>query len=308
MTTSRILVTGGSGVVGTAVIAALEARDYEVVAPRSAEVDLTDLASAVRYFTAVRPTSVIHLAARVHGLMGHVGHQGSVYLDNILINTHAVEAARIAGARKFVAMGSAAVYSDLVALPMHEGDVWLGPPHRSEIGYAQAKRAMLAQLSVYRDQYEIEFAFAIATNIYGPNDKFDEQRGHVIPTLISKFHRAAESGIPPVVWGTGAATRDFLFSEDAADGLVLMLEQATGLLNLATGSSVAIRDAVETLAAVSGFSGDITWDRSKPDGQAARAYDVSRMQSLGWAPTVSLEVGLATTYAWYSEHYPRVRR
>jgi GDP-L-fucose synthase len=209
---------------------------------------------------------------------------------------------------KLVAMGSAAVYSDLVPLPMSETDLWLGPPHWSEFGYAHAKRAMLAQLDAYRDQYGMEYAFALSTNVYGPNDKFDEQYGHVIPSLVSKFYRAATTGEAPTVWGTGTATRDFLYSRDAARGLRLMLEQATGPINLATGTSVPIRAAVETLQAVSGFAGTVNWDATKPDGQVVREYDTHKLTELGWSPMLSMTEGLTETYQWYATHFPNVRK
>jgi len=300
--------TGGSGVVGTAMRRELEQHGYEVVSPGSAHVDLTKMDATADYFRSVEPQYVVHLAARVHGLMGHVRAQGSVYLDNILINTHVVEAARLAGATKILAMGSTAVYSDLVALPMREEEIWIGSPHGSEAGYAHAKRAMLAQLESYRDQYGLDYAFAISTNVYGPSDKFDEEKGHVIPSLTSRLHRALREGEPFTVWGTGRATRDFLYAADAARALRLTLEGHTGAINIATGTSVTIRETVETMVAVTGFQGEVVWDRSKPDGQAARAYDISRLTALGWQPAWSLEKGLQETFEWYAENEPNVRR
>jgi GDP-L-fucose synthase len=305
---SKILVTGSSGVVGTALIAELREHGYDVVAVTSADVDLRDFDATRIYFDKVAPDAVVHLAATVCGLMGHMRRHGAVYLDNILLNTHVVEASREAGVAKFVAMGSAAVYSDLVPLPMSETGVWLGTPHWSEFGYAHAKRAMLAQLEAYRDQYGLEYAFALSTNVYGPNDKFDEQYGHVIPSLVSKFYRAATTGEAPTVWGTGQATRDFLYSRDAARGLRLMLEQATGPINLATGTSMPIREAVDTLQVVSGFAGTVNWDATKPDGQVVREYDTHKLTELGWSPTLSLAEGLAETYEWYATHFPNVRK
>jgi GDP-L-fucose synthase len=306
--TTRVLVTGGSGVVGTAVRNELEDHGYEVLAPTSADVDLTKMDATVEYFSAAAPDQVVHLAARVHGLMGHVRAQGSVYLDNILINTHVVEAARLAGVQKILAMGSTAVYSDCVSLPMSEKEIWLGAPHYSESGYAHAKRSMLAQLDSYRDQYGLDYAFAISTNVYGPSDKFDEEKGHVIPSLVSRLHRVRRDGGAFTVWGTGRATRDFLYAADAARALRLALENHTGPINIASGTSVTIRETVEALVSAAGFDGEVVWDRSKPDGQAARAYDVSRLAALGFEPTWSLEKGLLETFEWYAENEPYVRR
>jgi GDP-L-fucose synthase len=256
----------------------------------------------------VSPDLVAHLAARVHGLMGHIRAQGSVYLDNILINTNVVEASRLAGVRKVLAMGSTAVYSDMVQLPMNEDEIWLGPPHGSEFGYAHAKRAMLAQLECYRDQYGLDFAFAISTNVYGPDDKFDEEKGHVVPSLVSRLHAAQRDGRPFTVWGTGRATRDFLYSADAARALRLVLEQHSGAINVASGTSVTIKQTVEALTEAADFRGEVVWDQTKPDGQAARAYNVSRLEKLGWSTEWSLERGLAETFRWYSETEPNVRR
>lgn len=305
---AKVLLTGGNGVVGTAVKRELEYHGYGVISPGSADVDFTKRDQSVSYLRAVAPELVVHLAARVHGLMGHVHAQGSVYLDNILINTHVIEAARLAGVTKVLAMGSTAVYSDAVTLPMSEEEIWHGPPHGSEAGYAHAKRAMLAQLDSYRHQYGLDYAFAISTNVYGPADKFDEEKGHVIPSLISRLHRARRDGQAFTVWGTGRATRDFLYAADAARALRMVLEQHSGPINIASGTSVTIKETVEAMVAVTGFDGEVVWDRSKPDGQAARAYDVSRLSRLGWEPAWSLEKGLAETFDWYVENEPNVRR
>lgn len=304
----KVLVTGGSGVVGAALLRELAEHGYEVVAPRSSDVDLTRTDETIEHFASVSPDAVVHLAARVHGLMGHVRAQGAVYLDNVRMNTNVVEAARLAGVGKVLAMGSTAMYSDLVELPMREDQIWLGPPHSSELGYAHAKRAMLAQLDCYRDQYGLDYAVAISTNVYGPDDKFDEEKGHVIPSLVSRLHRARRDGEPFTVWGTGRATRDFLYSADAARALRLVLEGHSGTINIASGRSVTIRETVETLTRVAGFDGEVVWDGTKPDGQAARAYDVSRLAALGWQATWGLERGLEETFRWYEEHEPDVRR
>lgn len=305
---AKVLVTGGAGVVGTAVRRELEDHGYDVLSPTSADVDLTKFDQTVDYFQTAAPDQVVHLAARVHGLMGHVHAQGSVYLDNILINTHVVEAARLAGVSKILAMGSTAVYSDTVTLPMSEREIWLGAPHRSESGYAHAKRSMLAQLDSYKDQYGLDYAFAISTNVFGPSDKFDEEKGHVIPSLVSRLHRVRRDGGPFTVWGTGRATRDFLYAADAAYALRLALEQHSGPINIASGTSVTIRETVLALVLAAGFEGEVVWDRSKPDGQANRAYDVSRLTALGFEPNWSLEKGLLETFEWYVDNEPNVRR
>jgi GDP-L-fucose synthase len=304
----KVLVTGAAGLVGTALVAELQSFGYPVAGVTSADGDLRDARATEALVAEAAPDIVVHIAARVHGLMGNIRAQGRAFLDNIRMNTNVIEAARMAGVRKVVGMGSTAVYSDDVPLPMREDTVWWGEPHGSEGGYAHAKRAMIAQLQAYQSEYGLDWAVALSTNLYGPNDKFDEREGHVLPSLVSKFHRATRDGTDVDVWGTGTPTRDFVFSGDAARALRLIMEQATGVVNLASGTSVTIRTAVETLQKVSGFSGDVVWDTSKPDGQHARAYDVSRLTALGWEPQVSLEDGLRATYQWYADNCDDARR
>jgi GDP-L-fucose synthase len=306
---ATVLVTGSSGLLGKALLEALRTTGYrDVVGASRADADLTDERQAMALMRRVRPALVFHLAARVYGIMGNLRNKGLAYLDNIRINTNVIEAARDVGARKIVAMGSTAIYSDMAPMPVREDDIWLGRPHHSEAPYAHAKRAMLAQLEAYSEAYDIDFAFCVSTNLYGPGDKFDEQHGHVIPALISKFHRAITTGEPIHVWGTGRPMRDFLYSEDAARALVLIAEKHSGPVNLASGTSITIAQAVELLRAASGYQGEIVWDQSKPDGQMLRAYDLSRLRAIGWAPQHSLQQGLAETFAWYRDHLDSLRR
>lgn len=304
----KVLLTGASGVVGTALVDDLRAHGYDVVPVTSADGDLREPTQAERIIGDASPDAVVHLAARVHGLMGNIHAQGRAFLDNVRMNTNVVEAARLAGVRKVVAMGSTAIYSDTAPRPLSESAIWTGAPHGSEAGYAHAKRAMIAQLEAYHEEYGLEYAVALSTNLYGPGDRFDEAQGHVLPSLVSKFHRAVTSGTQVTVWGSGTPTRDFVYSTDAARALRLILEGYSGVINLATGTSVTIREAVETLADVSGYTGEIVWDSSKPDGQRKRTYDVGKVNALGWAPRVSLREGLDTTYRWYAEHHDVARR
>lgn len=307
--TGDIIVTGASGVVGNALVAELEANDgRRVIALSSRDVDLTDFAATLALFSRYRPEIVYHLAGRVFGIMGNLKTQGQAYFDNVRINTHTVEAARLAGAGKVVAMGSAAIYSDKVPLPMREEDIWLGPPHGSEFGYAHAKRGMLAHLAAYRDQYGLDYAYCVSTNLFGPHDRFDEQHGHVLPSLISKFYRAAQDGTAVSVWGTGTPKRDFLYAKDAARAIRMIGDGFTGPINLASGTSVSIRDAVEMIRAIAGPQLEIVWDASKPDGQRLRAYDIGKLRALGFQPSLSLEAALAETYRWYEANSARVRR
>jgi GDP-L-fucose synthase len=304
-----ILVTGASGVIGTALVAELKrnAAD-EVFGIRFSDVDLCDLGQTVAAFKSWKPEIVYHLAARVYGLMGNQAHKAASFRDNILINTNVIEASRLSGTRKIVAMGSTAAYSDATPLPMREDDIWIGPPHSSEAAYGHAKRAMLVQLEAYYEDYGLDFAYCISTNLFGPGDRFDEKYGHVIPSLVSKIHRAKKSGTPLTVWGSGKPQRDFLYAKDAARAMRLIGEAHHGAINLATANTCSIAEMVSCLAEVADFRGDIVWDSHKPDGQLARQYDVSRLRSLGFAPQYSLKDALRETYQWYGANYPNVRR
>lgn len=309
ITSESVLITGAGGVIGRALQHELATAGYQnVTAVTSKDVDLTDQGATERLFNTVRPTLVFHLAARVWGIMGNLSNKGIAYLENTRINTNVVEAARMCGTKKIVAMGSAAIYSDVVTLPMSEDQIWNGPPHYSEAAYAHSKRSMLAQLEAYKDQYGLSFAYGISTNLFGPHDKFDEKFGHVIPSLISKFYKGQAHGESVSVWGTGKAERDFLFSHDAAFALRLLAEEYQGPINLATGSSVTIRDTVDMLQKISGYTGTVDWDSTKPDGQKLREYDISRLRALGFKPRQSFEQALSLTYNWYKENYSRARR
>lgn len=305
----RVLITGAGGVIGHALKKELGDAGYQnVVAIASGDVDLRDQIATERAFDELRPTLVFHLAARVYGIMGNMANRGVAYLDNVRINTNVIDAARQAGCRKIVAMGSTAIYSDRVRLPMSEDEIWVGEPHHSEAPYAHSKRSMLAQLEAYKEQYGIDYAFCVSTNLFGPHDKFDEKFGHVIPSLMSKFQRAADLGQPLTVWGTGKAERDFLFSSDAAYAMRLVAEKHSGAINLATGESHTIRHTVDTLCRISGYQGTVEWDATKPDGQKLRAYDVSRLKALGFKPRVAFEDALAATYDWYRNNVAIARK
>jgi GDP-L-fucose synthase len=308
MTPLRVLVTGASGVIGTATVDELARSGYEVVAVASSDGDLRNIDAADRVMATHRPEAIVHLAAHVGGLMGNARAQGEMYFDNVLINTNVIESARRHGVGKIVAMGSVAIYPDDIPLPMRESDIWSGQPHHSEAGYAHAKRAMLGQLEAYERQYGLEFAFAVSTNLFGPNDRFDEQRGHVFPSLMSKFHRGVTEGDTVTVWGTGKATRDFLYSKDAAAALRTLLEFGSGVYNVASGAPITISELVAEMAIATDFHGEIAWDATKPDGQAARGYDITRIAALGWAPQIPLRLALDETYEWYVGHVDSLRR
>jgi len=301
-----IVVTGATGVLGTALMSALFERSKKATGLSRSDVDLLDYDSTVRLFDDLRPTLVYHAAGRVHGIMGNSQFPAEMYLDNLRINTNVIEAARLAGCQRIIAVSTVAAYPGDLALPMHEDDIWNGPPHGTEQFYAHSKRAMLAHLESCRRQYGLEYAYALMTNIYGPNDRFDVENGHVVPSLIAKFHEAKRTGKPISVWGSGIAKRDFVYSADAAQSLIAIAERGSGVINVASGTTIPIRGLVEILQEVSGVD-DVRWDKSRPDGQLDRSYDTSRLLALGVKPFRTLREGLEATYRWYGDHYPDVR-
>lgn len=300
---SRIIVTGSGGLVGSAFVEYLAGKGTKaVLAPRSFELDLTDLAATKKAFIDFKPDYVFHFAGLVYGIGGNMAHKGASFLNNTLINTHTVEASRLAGAKKIIAMGSGCVYAyPPQRQPMLIEDIWNGLPHPSEDSYAQSKRAMLAQLTAYREEYGTEFAFVISGNLYGPRDHFDTVKGHVVPSLVKKFYDAQQSGGTVSIWGNGSARRDFLYVRDVCDAVGLIAEKISGPVNMGSGTVISIRDIVEGLCAVTGIpESRIVWDATKPNGQEYRSYDLSALQATGFKAQTSLLQGLKETFAWYA--------
>ena len=305
-----ILITGGSGLAGFHLREHLQSQGFvKILAPTSSECDLTDRRVVLDYFHTNKPAYVFHMAGFVRGIVGIMLNQGEAYLNNILINTHVIDACHKAGVQKVVAMGSAAAYPELEpGTPLTEADVWKGPPHFSEYGYAHAKRAMLAQLHAYENSYGLRYAFAFSTNLFGPHDRFNTETGHVVPSLVKKFHEAKQAGTQVTVWGDGSAFRDFLYIKDCARALLAIMNHATGPLNLASGRSHRIREVVETLSAHTAMRDRVVWDASKPNGIIYRAYDVSRLNAIGFSCQYTLEQALVETYEWYASHCDSVRQ
>lgn len=298
MTKKRILVTGAGGVVGSALTAYLQAQNHEVIALSSrTQCDLTAPSEVNALFQSTRPELVYHLAASVYGVGGNMAFPADIIYQNLLINTHIIEACKAHQVRKIVAMGTAAMYADGLQQPLREADVLAGEPHGSEAGYAWSKRAMLAQLRAYEQQYGLAYAFVIATNMYGPHDKFDKVYGHVVPSLLRKFLDAERDGGSVEIWGNGTPTRDFLYAEDAARGMVHLMEKGAGAYNLASGTVHTIKELVEEVA--KNFpSVAYHWNVDKPLGQLTRAYDVSNMRALGFEPQYSLAAGIKKSADW----------
>lgn len=302
-----MLVTGGSGFLGRAVLQQLETLSpAEVVAPSSADYDLRDRARVDAMLAEHRPDVVIHLAARVGGIGANQARPADLYLDNLLMGTHVIDGARRAGVDTTVVVGTICSYPKFTEVPFREEALWTGYPEETNAPYGIAKLAQLVQLQANRAQYGQRGIYLMPTNLYGPGDKFHPAVSHVIPALIKKCVDAVESGADHIeVWGTGSASREFLYVEDAARGIVAAAELYDGPepVNLGTNEERPIRDLVELIAKLTGFEGEIRWDTSKPDGQPRRRVDPSRAKELfGFEAQVRFEEGLRRTIEWYLAH------
>jgi GDP-L-fucose synthase len=299
----KVLVTGGSGFVGRVVVHKLKERGAEVVAPTHAEADLTHAAIADQLFADLRPDMVVHLAARVGGIGFNQAEPAGLYLDNLLMGTNVIEAARRCNVDKTVLLGTVCSYPKFTPVPFREESLWDGYPEETNAPYGIAKKAHLVHAQANRDQYGQRFAFLIPTNLYGPGDKFHPSVSHVIPALIKKCVEATERGQSKVdVWGTGRASREYLYVDDAAEGILLAAEhdERGDPVNLGTDHEVTIRETVEHIARIVGFDGDLVWDPTKPDGQPRRRVDASRAETrFGWRATMPFEEGLRRTIDWY---------
>src|SRR5215208_4976002 len=276
----RVSVTGGGGFLGRVVVERLRERgcpDVHVV--RKRDYDLVRGADVERLYRDARPEVVIHLAAVVGGIGANRENPGRYFYENMMMGVQLIEGARLNGVEKFIQVGTICAYPKFTPVPFHEDDLWNGYPEETNAPYGVAKKALLVQCQAYRDQYGLNAIYLLPVNLYGENDNFDPNTSHVIPALIKKFVDAARQGAPEVeVWGTGAATREFLYVDDAAEGIVLAAEKYDGRepVNLGSGMEISIRDLAELIARETGYKGELVWDASKPDGQPRRALDVTR--------------------------------
>jgi len=303
-TDKRVLVTGGGGFLGSHVVEKLRERGCQhIFVPRSRDYDLVQMEACRRALADSGADLVIHLAAVVGGIGANQANPGRFFYQNLMMGVQMMEQARLFGVKKFVAIGTICAYPKFAPLPFREEDLWNGYPEETNAPYGLAKKMLLVQAQAYRQQYGFHAIYLLPVNLYGPRDNFDLESSHVIPALIRKCLEAIREGRPEIeVWGSGEPTREFLYVEDAAEGILLAAERydKPEPVNLGTGVEISIRELADLIARLTGFSGRIVWDRSRPDGQPRRCLDTSRAQrEFGFSAKVSLEEGLRRTIAWY---------
>ena len=304
----RVLVTGGGGFLGSHLVERLQAEGIEPFVARRRDYDLTHEADAERLFADARPELVFHLAAEVGGIGANRANPGRYWYANLVMGAHVLEQARLHGVGKVVVAGTVCAYPKFTPVPFHEDDLWNGYPEETNAPYGVAKKSILVGAQSYRDQYGLDAIFLLPANLYGPRDNFDLGTSHVIPGLIRKM---LESQDEVVLWGDGSPTREFLYVDDAADGLLLAATRYDGAepVNLGTGAEISIRELAELIADLTGFEGEIVWDTSQPNGQPRRALDTSRARELfGFEARTPLREGLERTIAWYREAAPQASR
>ena len=303
---TRIVVTGGTGFLGRHLMAALATRGCAgAVAIGSRDYDLTHEAQAMRMLEELRPEVIVHLAAVVGGIGANRRHPGSFFYRNLMMGTLLMEHARRAGVKRFVSVGTICSYPKFTPVPFREEELWNGYPEETNAPYGLAKKMLLVQSQAYRQEFGFDAVNVMLVNLYGPGDNFDPETSHVIPALIRKCVEAASRGETEIeVWGTGKATREFLYVEDAARGIIAAMERLTDSepVNLGAGREISIHDLASTIAEHAGFRGKLVWDPTKPDGQPRRCLDTTRAQRLlGWSATTPFDEGLRRTIAWYRE-------
>ena len=299
----RVLVTGGAGFLGSRLAERLDAEGHDVAVSRRRDHDLTSMEDTARLFDETQPELVFHLAAEVGGIGANRANPGRYWYANLMMGAHVLEQARIHATRKLVIAGTICSYPKFAPVPFLEEDLWNGYPEETNAPYGVAKKSILVGAQSYREQYGTNAIFLLPVNLYGPGDNFDLETSHVIPALIRKMVEAHERGDEEIVlWGDGTPTREFLYVDDCARGFALAGEGYDGAdpVNLGTGEEIAIRDLAELIRQETGFTGEIRWDASKPNGQPRRRLDTTRAQELfGFTAEVPLREGIARTVAWY---------
>jgi GDP-L-fucose synthase len=306
----RVLVTGGAGFLGSFVVDRLRALGASVVVPRTATTDLVDRAAVARLLAEARPDMVLHLAARVGGIGANMDNPGRFLFENLAMGTNIFEECRLAHVPKLVATGTICAYPKFAPVPFKETDIWSGYPEETNAPYGIAKKVLSVMSEAYRAQYGMSSAVVYPVNLYGPRDNFDMHTSHVIPALIRKCVSARINGEESVVlWGDGTPTREFLYVEDAAEGILMAAEDydSSDPVNLGTGQDISIRDLATLIAGTTGFKGQFTWDTTKPNGQPRRRLDVTRARErFGFQARTSFADGIKRTVAYYEENRARI--
>ena len=301
----RVLVTGGSGFLGSRLVERLTREGHDVAIARRADHDLTSMGDTARLFEETAPELVFHLAAEVGGIGANRANPGRYWYANLIMGAHVLEQARLHETPKLVIAGTICAYPKFAPVPFHEDDLWNGYPEETNAPYGVAKKTILVGAQAYREQYGTNAIFLLPVNLYGPGDNFDLETSHVIPALIRKMVEAHDRGDEEIVlWGDGTPTREFLYVDDCVEGLAVAAEryEDPAPVNLGTGDEIAIGDLAELVRETTGFEGAIRWDTSRPNGQPRRRLDTSRAEELfGFRAAVTLRDGLERTVAWYRE-------
>jgi GDP-L-fucose synthase len=303
---SRIFVAGHRGLVGSAIVRRLQAEGYTNILTASRDqLDLREQEPVRTFFARNRPEFVFLAAAKVGGILANSMHSAEFMADNLAIQNNVIDAAYKNGARKLLFLGSSCIYPKMAPQPIREEDILTGPLEQTNESYAIAKIAGIKMCEAYRRQYGFPCISIMPTNLYGPGDNFDLQTSHVLPAFIRKFHEATLAGAPRVaVWGSGSPKRELLHVDDLADAAVFLMRNYDGeqIINVGTGVDLTIADLAQIVQRVSGYQGEVVFDRSKPDGTPRKLLDVSRLHALGWRHKIELQHGIADTYAWYQTH------
>jgi len=307
MAGKRVVVTGGSGFLGSFIVDRLQDSDWcgKVLIPRKENFDLRTAKAVKQMYKKMRPDIVIHLAAVVGGIGANRANPASFFYDNLMMGIHTMHYAHQFGVEKFVSIGTVCAYPKFTPVPFHEDDLWNGYPEETNAPYGIAKKMLLVQAQAYRQQYDFNSIYLLPVNLYGPRDNFDLETSHVIPALIRKFIQAQKSREPVVVWGDGSPTREFLYVEDCAEAIVLATERynKSDPVNIGAGFEISIKDLVNLIARLTHYDGEIIWDTSKPGGQPRRNLDTTRaFKEFGWKAKTSFEEGLTLTIDWYRQN------